>query len=86
MSTAPHSARAVEDLSPEPSPPPVAGIAETVGEVLAQAAASSQASGPDDFVEIRAITEAMVRLLIGIPMRSDGQLTVKSLATEAGLK
>ncbi|KOG52078.1 hypothetical protein ADK76_33400 [Streptomyces griseoflavus] len=28
----------------------------------------------------------MIRLLIGVPVRSDGQLTVKSLAAEAGLK
>jgi septal ring factor EnvC (AmiA/AmiB activator) len=28
----------------------------------------------------------MVRLLVGVPLRSDGKLTVKSLAEEAGLR
>ncbi len=28
----------------------------------------------------------MVRLLIGVPLHSDGQLTIKSLAAEAGLR
>ncbi|MFG3322440.1 hypothetical protein ACGF3J_30710 [Streptomyces sp. NPDC048171] len=28
----------------------------------------------------------MIRLLVGTPLRSDGQLTIKSLAQEAGLK
>jgi hypothetical protein len=28
----------------------------------------------------------MVRLLVGVPLRSDGQLTIKSLAEEAGLR
>jgi predicted RNase H-like nuclease (RuvC/YqgF family) len=36
--------------------------------------------------EVKAITEAMVRLLAGTPLRSDGQLTIKSHAAEAGLK
>jgi len=37
-----------------------------------------------DAEEIQAAADAMVRLLIGIPMRSDGQLTIKSLASELG--
>ncbi|WP_392756811.1 hypothetical protein [Streptomyces sp. LN590] len=41
---------------------------------------------PGDAAEIQATTDAMVRLLIGTPLRSDGQLTIKSLAAEAGLK
>ncbi|MFF2936357.1 hypothetical protein [Streptomyces mirabilis] len=36
--------------------------------------------------EIRAITDAMVRLLIGAPLHSDGKLTIVSLAAEAGLR
>ncbi|KOV78625.1 hypothetical protein ADL01_14995 [Streptomyces sp. NRRL WC-3618] len=36
--------------------------------------------------EVRAITDAMVRLLIGAPLTSDGKLTVVSLAAEAGLR
>ncbi|MFD9572665.1 hypothetical protein ACFWBI_22815 [Streptomyces sp. NPDC059982] len=67
--------------------PSAAAIAETVGAVLAQSrAAYATASAPDDTSEVQAITDAMIRLLIGTPMRSDGQLTVKALAQEAGLK
>ena len=36
--------------------------------------------------ERRLIRDAMARLLDGDPIRSDGKLTVKSLAAEAGLK
>lgn len=36
--------------------------------------------------ERRVIRDAMERLLDGAPVRSDGKLTVKSLADEAGLK
>ncbi|MGP9604818.1 hypothetical protein ACT3SY_18630 [Brachybacterium sp. AOP42-E1-35] len=36
--------------------------------------------------ERRAIREAMTRLLEGQPVRSEGKLTIKSLAEEAGLK
>ncbi|MFF7357363.1 hypothetical protein ACFZA1_32785 [Streptomyces filipinensis] len=32
------------------------------------------------------ITVAMVWFLVGTPLRSDGQLTIKSFAQEAGLK
>ena len=35
--------------------------------------------------ERRAIREAMTRLLDGQPVRSDGKLTIKSLAEEAGI-
>ena len=42
---------------------------------------------PDiDEPERRLIRDAMGRLLAGEPIRSDGKLTVKSLAAEAGLK
>lgn len=69
-----------------PPSPLAAEIATTVGSVLARAAHSADARGPQDAAEIQAITEAMVRLLVGVPLRSDGQLTVKSLADEAGLR
>lgn len=36
--------------------------------------------------ERRAIRDAMTRLLEGAPVRSDGKLTIKSLAEEAGVK
>lgn len=39
----------------------------------------------DDDVR-RAIRDAMVRLVEGKPLRSDGKLTVKTLAEEAGVK
>ena len=39
-----------------------------------------------DEPERRLIRDAMTRLLDGDPIRSDGKLTVKSLAAEAGLK
>ncbi|MFE9927685.1 hypothetical protein [Streptomyces sp. NPDC005533] len=63
-----------------------AGIAKTVGAVLAQVSAVATPGSPQDAAEIQAITDAMVRLLVGVPLRSDGQLTVKSLAEEAGLR
>jgi AcrR family transcriptional regulator len=62
-----------------------AAIAQTVGAVLAHAAEAAVAH-PGDVDEIRAITQAMVRLLVGIPLRSDGRLTIKTLAEEAGLR
>ncbi|MFJ5817486.1 hypothetical protein ACIQGT_26840, partial [Streptomyces sp. NPDC093108] len=66
--------------------PPAAGIAETVGRIYAMAAEEAVSARSGDGPEIQAITDAMVRLLIGTPLRSDGQLTIKSLAEEAGLK
>jgi chromosome segregation ATPase len=51
-----------------------------------QPSSKSTAARPEDAAEIRAITDAMVRLLVGVPLRSDGKLTVKSLAEEAGLR
>jgi hypothetical protein len=65
---------------------PAADIATAVGDALAQAAAATGDGQADDAAEIRAITEAMVRLLVGVPLRCDGQLTIKSLAEEAGLR
>ena len=42
--------------------------------------------GGEDAGERRQIREAMVRLLAGAPLHSDGKLTVKSLAAEAQVK
>jgi len=66
--------------------PLVAGIATAIGDALVQAADAAGTGRTEDAAEIRAITEAMVRLLAGVPLRSDGQLTIKSLAEEAGLR
>ncbi|MFD5521057.1 hypothetical protein [Streptomyces sp. NPDC127066] len=57
-------------------------LAQLVGTALA----SAHGADSGDAVEVRAITDAMVRLLIGTPMRSDGKLTIVSLAAEAGLR
>ncbi|SDC65662.1 hypothetical protein [Actinokineospora iranica] len=65
--------------------PRTGSIADSVGRLLAQAADASGDRGATDAKEITAITDAMVRLLAGTPLRSDGKLTVKSLAAEAGL-
>ena len=40
----------------------------------------------DHTTERAAIRDAMTRLLDGAPIRSDGKLTIKSLADEAGVK
>jgi chromosome segregation ATPase len=64
---------------------PAAQIAATIGNLVAHAATAAGERGATDAEEITAITEAMTRLLAGIPLRSDGKLTIKSLAAEAGL-
>jgi hypothetical protein len=79
----------MNDASPDPaaSPDPVAGptaVACSVGAVLAAAARLADRDQDADVVE--AIIAAMIRLLSGLPLRSDGKLTVKSLAAEAGLR
>jgi len=60
--------------------PPVAGITTAIGDALVQAAAAAADTDgtgrTQDAAEVRAITEAMVRLLAGVPLRSDGQLTI----------
>ncbi|WP_229854378.1 hypothetical protein [Streptomyces filipinensis] len=50
------------------------------------AAAAASPSRLGDAAEIEAVTDAMIRLLVGTPLRSDGQLTIKSLAQEADVK
>lgn len=47
---------------------------------------STRRSGRDDEHERRMVGEAMDRLLAGQPIRSDGKLTITSLAAEAGIK
>lgn len=64
---------------------PAPQLAFTIGHLLAQASAATGEKGHTDAQEITAITEAMMRLLAGIPLHSDGKLTIKSLAAEAGL-
>ena len=72
--------------APQEHPQPTAGIATALGEALTQATEVSGPGRAEDAAEVRAITEAMVRLLAGVPLHSDGQLTIKSLAQEAGLR
>ncbi|WP_410628207.1 hypothetical protein [Amycolatopsis sp. cmx-8-4] len=69
----------------EPKHRPAAQIATGIGQLLAQAAAAAGNCSGADAEEITAITDAMIRLLAGVPLRSDGKLTIKSLAAEAGL-
>lgn len=71
---------------PQEDRPLVADIATAIGEALAQATKTIGTSPTEDAAEVRAITAAMVRLLVGVPLRSDGQLTIKSLAEEADLR
>src|SRR5487761_1886543 len=61
-------------------------VTETQENERPPGADSAGASRTEDRAEVRAITEAMVRLLVGVPLRSDGMLTIKSLAEEAGLR
>jgi len=63
-----------------------ADIATAVGDALAGASRAADPGRSEDAAEIQAITQAMVRLLVGVPLHSDGQLTIKSLAHEAGLR
>jgi hypothetical protein len=65
---------------------PVAGLASIVCDLITGPSASGDHPSSEDRAEIAAITQAMLRLLLGAPLRSDGKLTVKSLAEEAGLK
>lgn len=65
---------------------PAADIATAIGDALVHAAEATGTDRTEAVGEVRAITEAMVRLLVGVPLHSDGQLTIKSLAEEAGLR
>jgi hypothetical protein len=65
------------------SPCPGAALAHLVGKALTHAHPDP---GSEDAAEVRAITDATVRLLIGTPLHSDGKLTIVSLAAEAGLR
>jgi hypothetical protein len=75
-------AAACIDSGARPTTP--TAIACSIGTVLADAARA--ADRDEDAAEIEAILQAMVRLLAGVPLRSDGKMTIKSLATEAGLR
>ncbi|WP_234540616.1 hypothetical protein [Streptomyces shenzhenensis] len=66
-----------------PGPRDGAALAQLVGEAFTHAQGHADT---DDATEVRAITDAMVRLLIGALLHSDGKLTIVSLATEAGLR
>ncbi|WP_185836659.1 hypothetical protein [Streptomyces sp. WAC 06783] len=66
-----------------PGPRDGAALAQLVGDVLAHAQGHADT---EDAAEVQAITNAMVRRLIGAPPHSDGKLTIVSLATEAGLR
>jgi hypothetical protein len=57
---------------------PAADIAAAIGDVLTRAAEAAGSGRTEDAAEIRA--------LAGVPLRSDGQLTIKSLAEEADLR
>ena len=72
--------------APQQEHRPAADIATAIGGALAQATQTTGTGRTEDTAEVRAITEAMVRLLAGVPLHSDGQLTIKSLAEEAGLR
>jgi uncharacterized protein YceH (UPF0502 family) len=54
--------------------------------LLTGALADEHALQSADRDEVIAIIQAMGRLLLGSPLRSDGKLTVKTLAAEAGLR
>ncbi|MEN2417543.1 hypothetical protein AABB02_05500 [Streptomyces rimosus] len=64
-----------------PGPRDGAALAQLVGDALAHAQGYADT---EDAAEVQAITNAMVRRLIGAPLHSDGKLTIVSLATEAG--
>lgn len=61
------------------------GPATTVVRLLTGALTDEDAVPSADRDEVIAIVQAMGRLLLGSPLRSDGKLTVKTLAAEAGL-
>jgi hypothetical protein len=57
-----------------------------VVDLLTGTLANEHALQSADRAEVIAIIQAMGRLLLGSPLRSDGKLTVKTLAAEAGLR
>lgn len=66
--------------------PAAIGVAAIVAELLTGSLTADQDLSAADRDEAIAITQAMARLLLGTPLRSDGKLTVKTLAAEAGLR
>ncbi|MFF8586534.1 hypothetical protein [Streptomyces althioticus] len=83
MTDSPATAEEREDTTAKA---PSGQLTEIIASALGPAAEAARAQWPDATDEIQAITDAMVRLLTGVPLRSDGQLTIKSLAEEAGLR
>ncbi|MGW0868994.1 hypothetical protein ACWD3Z_00750 [Streptomyces sp. NPDC002740] len=71
--------------TPDAASPDLSGEA-ALAQLVGTALAAAHDADPVDAAEVRAITDAMVRLPIGAPLTSDGKLTVVSLATEAGLR
>jgi hypothetical protein len=61
-------------------------VAATVAALLTGALTADRQSAPVDRDEAITITQAMARLLLGTPLRSDGKLTIKTLAAEADLR
>jgi hypothetical protein len=89
LTTPPGSPSRARDLtmsSGNSQPAATAQIAATVAELLTGAPTTNQRTSTLDGEETVALTQAMARLLLGTPLRSDGKPTVKSLATEAGLR
>ncbi|MGW7261545.1 hypothetical protein [Streptomyces sp. NPDC054834] len=83
MTDSPAPAEECEDATVQA---PSGQLTEIIASALGPAAEAARAQWPDDTDEIQAITDATVRLLTGVPLRSDGQLPIKSLAEEAGLR
>ncbi|MBT2527495.1 hypothetical protein J7E91_19215 [Streptomyces sp. ISL-99] len=71
-------------IPPQPVGDEAMRLALTISTAMATAAQDTAKQA--DAQEVTAITQAIVRLLAGVPLRCDGQLTIKSLAEEAGLK
>ncbi|GAA2779458.1 hypothetical protein RMN57_05905 [Kitasatospora sp. CM 4170] len=69
---------------PGPGEQRAADLARIVGQALAYRPAEDRT--PADAAEVQAITDAVIRLLIGAPLRSDGKLIIVALAAEAGLR
>ena len=65
--------------------PATVDVAVTVADLLTGSRAADQHLDDVDRDEAIAISQAMARLLLGTPLRSDGKLTAKTLAAEAGL-
>jgi len=72
--------------SPDRPQPATAELATTIAGLLLGNATTDQHTSAPDREETTALMQAMSRLLLGTPLRSDGKLTIKTLAVEAGLR